>query len=126
MRRPKRNQHVNVIRFSVDDQCGPFISRIIPPRYANKSSRNSGLINGRRCEVEKMKCNKIFPDVCGIVLRPPGLAMSACDHPWLAPWAALFRRFAAAAGELASLCTERSLTCIWQTLILRAARETKR
>src|SRR5580698_1340126 len=68
----------------------------MPPRYANKSSQNSSLINGRRPCVEKMKCNRMFPDVCGMFLPPLRGSIFFPANPRLTPWAALFRRFAAA------------------------------
>jgi len=40
---------------------------------------------------------------------PPGLATFAGAHPRLAPWAALFRRFAAAVGVLDGLLQPRPL-----------------
>src|SRR6266568_3872271 len=50
--------------------AAPSISRMIPPRYANRSARKCDLIRGRRPCVEKIMCSKILPDVWDTILSP--------------------------------------------------------
>jgi hypothetical protein len=71
-------------------------SRTIPPRYAKRSERISGAIRGLRSLVLKIRCTTTLPQVCATFLSPlQGLSLRLHHYPGLAPWAAIYRRFAA-------------------------------
>jgi hypothetical protein len=52
--------------------------RIMPPRYAKRSERISGLIRGLHCLVLKIKCTTTLPQVCATSFALSGLVCR--DH----------------------------------------------
>jgi hypothetical protein len=91
----RAHEDMNVIDGSINYQSGAMHFANDAAEVGERSSRNSGLINGRRSRVLNTRWRRILPQVWDISFAPPGLGLilplpTACAVGWIL---ALLRRF---------------------------------
>jgi hypothetical protein len=116
MHGPNPQQHVNMITRTVDDDRSPLHLADDPSEISKQISPKLRLDQGPSPQRRE---NKMKQDVSRCMRQassaPPGLLPSSQAHPRLAPWAALFRRFAASPPQIPAVlspspCVTRSLS----------------